>query len=482
MTQSHTHWAVLRGPVFAGFLAVGLSACADQPTSVVDSAVQPPARSMSASSGRSMILGADGNLPSDLEAKVIAAGGTLDGTIPEIGVAFARNLNTSVIDGAESVVPDLSIYSDPPTRMSDLTENVAATVSPQVASLADNEPFYPLQWAPAAVQAPEAWNGGYTGAGVRVAVLDGGLFNAHVDLSGGVDVTASRSFTLGAYNTDLGTFWHGTHVAGIIGARDNGKGVIGIAPNARLIGVKVLHGGSGSFASVLNGIVYAARPLAAGGAGAHIINMSLGAYIPNANDPAIKAAVKELAKAIDRATRYANAQGTTVIAAAGNNASNLDENKFDLNIPGMSARVIGVSATAPLGWALGNSNFSRQASYTNFGKAAVSFAAPGGDFVLPGSAMCTIAFITRPCWVFDLYLSTSRGSPASSGGYAWAAGTSMASPVVAGIAALIIEANGGSLQPAQVRTKLQQGATDLGKPGFDEVYGHGWVNALRSVK
>jgi subtilisin family serine protease len=422
-----------------------------------------------------VILGANGVLPADLEAQVAAAGGTLERTIPEIGVAFASGIGRATIRGAESVVSDLAVEYVQPSRTADLDVDAATAAEPAVASRADNEPFYAYQWAPAAVQAPEAWNAGHTGAGVRVAVLDGGLFAAHPDLSAGVDVAASRSFATGAYNTDLGTFWHGTHVAGIIGARDNSIGVIGIAPEATLIGVKVLHGGSGQWSWLLDGIVYAAKPQAQGGAGAQIINMSLGGYIANAKDPSIKASIRELSKAIDRATRYANEQGTTVIAAAGNNASNLDENKHDVNLPGMSARVIGVASTAPIGWAYGNSQFSRQASYTNFGKAAVTVAAPGGDFAYAGTESCAFRGFTTACWVFDMYLSTSRA------GYSWAAGTSMASPVTAGIAALVIQANGGTLAPAQVRAKLLQGAVDLGKPGFDEVYGHGWVNALRSV-
>ena len=473
---------VVRFRSVALVLATGLLASCAETRTVVDPTSNTPSISATLlSDGLSLYIGADGELPSDLEAQVVAGGGTLDRVLPEIGVAFASNLTTATITGAQSVVPDLILQYDQPTRTNELNEEGSAAVAPQVASLADNEPLYALQYGPKAVQAPEAWNAGYTGAGVRVAVLDGGLYNLHPDLAAGIDVAASRSFAFGAYNTDVGTFWHGTHVAGIIGARDNSLGVIGIAPNARLIGVKVLHNGSGSFSAVIAGIIYAAKPLSEGGAGAHVINMSLGAYIRNAaNDPAVRAAVKDLATVIDRATRYANAQGTTVIAAAGNNRSNLDENKFDVNLPGMSARVIGVSATAPLGWALGNTNYSRQASYTNFGKAAVSFAAPGGDFVLPGTAVCTLIAITRPCWVFDLYFSTVRGS-SPSGAYGWAAGTSMASPVVAGIAALIIQANGGSLEPAQVRAKLAQGALDLGKPGFDEVYGHGFVNALASV-
>lgn len=168
---------------------------------------------------------------------------------------------------------------------------------------------------------------GYTGAGVRVAILDGGLFDAHPGLAAGVDGGASRSFAPGACNTDVGTFRHGTHVAGIVGARDDERGVIGIAPGATLIGVKVLHAGDGG--------------------------------------------------------------------------SNPDENKFDVNLPGTSTRVIGVAATAPRGWALGATDFSRQASHTNFGKAAVTVAAPGGDRRLKGSAPGTIIGLARPCRVFD---------------------------------------------------------------------------------
>ena len=173
---------------------------------------------------------------------------------------------------------------------------------------------------------------------------------------------------------------------------------------------------------------------------------------------------------------WANAQGTTVIAAAGNDGVSLDENKFDVSLPAMSSRIIAVAATGPFGWAYGNTEFARQASYTTFGKAVVDLAAPGGDFAWPTNELCTVAGQTIPCWAFDMYLSTSRA------GYTWAAGTSMASPVTAGIAALIIQANGGRLDPAQVRAKLQQGAVDLGKPGFDATYGHGFVNAFASVQ
>src|SRR5690606_6026532 len=109
--------------------------------------------------------------------------------------------------------------------------------------------------------------------------------NNHVDLAGQVDEARSRSFATGdacaaAYNCDTGTFWHGTHVSGIIAAKANSIGTVGIAPEATIIGVKSLHGGTGSFGWVISAILYAATPIAEGGAGAHIINMSLGADVP----------------------------------------------------------------------------------------------------------------------------------------------------------------------------------------------------------
>src|SRR5690606_35189991 len=131
---------------------------------------------------------------------------------------------------------------------------------------------------------------------------------ASLYLAPNVDVAASTSFVPGfAFNGDVGTFWHGTHVAGIV-ASSGLIGTAGIAPNATLIGVKVLHNGSGAFEWILNGILYAATPVAQGGGGAHIINMSLGAtidYRNNWTDKAFRDAFRELEKAYDRAVRYA---------------------------------------------------------------------------------------------------------------------------------------------------------------------------------
>jgi subtilisin family serine protease len=250
--------------------------------------------------------------------------------------------------------------------------------------------------------------------------------------------------------------------------------VIGIAPAATLIGVKILHGGTGDFNWLIDAVMYASTPISEGGAGAHVINMSVGALIDREDPENIKADIKELDKAISRATSYAWDRGVTVVASAGNESVPLG--KQFLHFPSMSLKIISVSATAPLGWALGATNYHRQASYTNFGKQGVDLAAPGGDAALPGEEPCNVGGIVRPCWVFDLYLSTSRA------GYSWAAGTSMSSPVVAGVAALIIDKAVGPISPAEVKARLEQGAIDHGKPGNDLVYGHGWVNAFNSVR
>ena len=126
--------------------------------------------------------------------------------------------------------------------------------------------FYPLQWNMTALEAPAAWATGCTGAGVRVAIIDGGIYDLHADLAPNLDTGCSVSFVPGQpFNNDAGTFWHGTHVAGIVAAADNGFGVIGVAPEATLIGrqgapqrQRQLRGW------MIGGILYAADPAAFG--------------------------------------------------------------------------------------------------------------------------------------------------------------------------------------------------------------------------
>lgn len=405
-------------------------------------------------------------------AAVAAAGGSVVFGHDGAGVAVARS---SAPDFLAKLRASAAVQSVEPDQVVAWQQPTAATSIGDSAIDPTDDTRYPIQWAPRAIDAPAAWAAGCTGRGVRVAIVDGGLFAAHPDLAANVDVLASRSFVANqAFNTDLGTFWHGTHVAGIVAAVDNTRGVVGIAPEATLIGVKVLHGSSGSFGAVIQGIIYAATPIAQGGAGADIINMSLGATFSK------QGGAGSLIGALAKAVNYADRFGVLVVSAAGNDGLDLDHSGPVTTVPAQSGSGIAVSATAPVGWALGAMNFDQPTTYTNYGNSVVTVAAPGGDSAYPGNEACTVGGLTRPCWVFDMVLSTSRGTTAA-GGYSWAAGTSMAAPAASAVAAMIKQKN-PSMSLGALKTSLAQSALDRGKQGNDPFYGKGWVNALAACQ
>jgi len=428
-------------------------------------------------------------LPANLAAQVSKAGGTITATSDQIGVAYASSsdpgfqTNAAAISGLATVDPDMLVqWVDPNERVLE-----AGDVSEDLLGGGD-ETFFNLQWNMKAIHEPGAIALGADGAGVRVAIIDGGLWDRHIDLRDNVDAAHSTSFVPGfAFNQDVGTFWHATHVAGIVAAEDNGIGTIGVAPKATIIGVKALHNGRGSFEAVIQAIMYASTPVAQGGGGADIINMSLGATFFKEGS-----AAAHLIAALNRATTYANAQGVTIIASAGNNGLDMDHSANIVAVPAMSPNVHAIAATGPLGFAVnypnGATNFTHPASYTNFGQSIVDFAAPGGeDAFISQGGICSVpriptGAVVAPCWVFDLVISSCRGSGASITTYCFADGTSMAAPTAAGVAALIIQKHGGHLTPDQVRAYLQASADDLGKPGNDDFYGKGFVNALRAVQ
>lgn len=408
-------------------------------------------------------------------AAVAAAGGAVTFQHDGAGLAVVTSENAnfaaalSASGAVQRVDEDMIVQWQQPTNTVDLDE---AAVNP------NDDTFYKnIQWAPQSVEAPAAWAAGYTGSGVRVAIVDGGIYSAHPDLAGNIDVAASRSFVPGQpFNNDTGTFWHGTHVAGIVAAIDNNTGVVGIAPGATIVGVKALHNGSGSFGAVISAILYAATPLSAGGGGADIINMSLGAVFARGGG---NTGGGPLVAALNKAVNYADRFGVLVVSAAGNDGLDLDHTGSVISVPAQSGSGIAVSATGPEGFGFGATNFRRIASYTNYGTSAITVAGPGGDFAYPGNEACTklttTGSLTRPCWVFDMVMSTSRA------GYSWAAGTSMAAPAVSAVAALIKQANPG-ISLGALKNKLAQSADDEGKTGRDPLYGRGFVNARKAVQ
>ena len=416
-------------------------------------------------------------------AAVEAAGGTVVFGHDGAGVAVVRSSAPDFLSKlrASSAIGDVRL---------DLTARwtnpaVGATIDAQFSNPPNNDRFFnTVQWAPQAIDAPAAWAAGCTGQGVRVAILDGGIWSPHPDLAPNLDVARSVSFVAGqAFNTDTGTFWHGTHVAGIVAAVDNAgnvnSGVIGVAPRATIFGVKVLHGGSGSFGAIIQGILYAATPIAQGGGGADIINMSLGATFAR-NDPEAKG----LVAAMNKAVNYANRFGVLVVTASGNDGLDLDHSGNVTTVPAESGAGVAVSATGPVGFALGGTNFDRPASYTNYGNSVVHVAAPGGDSSLfgtpAGTATCVLpttngAPVANPCWAFDMVLSTNLN------GWAFAAGTSMPAPAASAVAAIIKQKNPG-ISLGALKAALAHSALDRGKQGNDPFYGKGWVNALAACQ
>ncbi|MBN3519573.1 S8 family serine peptidase [Algoriphagus lutimaris] len=442
--------------------------------------------------GRYLILTKGDNLPKNIGKSIADAGGEIVKSYPEIGVAVAISKSSEFlikarkISSVESVTPDFILqYTKDPEEVNEL-EGPVAQGDPFDYQSAFFDGF---QWAPESINAPTAWDNGYTGEGVRVAIIDGGIHSSHQDLAPNLDMASSVSTVPGQpWNFDTGTFWHGTHVAGIVAS--SGLATVGIAPKATLIGVKSLHSGSGAFEWVLEGMVYAATPQSMGGAGAQVINMSLGAtidYRTDWKDKEFREAITELQKIFDRVSRYAYQLGVTIIVAAGNDGLNLDDNNEFTVIPAQNQHIISVGSTGPTGWQLGASNFTDPAYYTNSGKSGVDIAAPGGTVglaLIDGNfSNCqldgTNLSLVRFCYVFDMVFSTVRGT--TNGSYGWAQGTSMAAPAVAGVVALIMESNGGAMKPAQVKTTLFSSSTDLGKPGNDEYYGAGYVNAAKAL-
>lgn len=418
-------------------------------------------------------------LPSTLVRQIQARGGHIETLYTRMGMATVTTTNPDAIaslPGVRSVVPAIQFHAIEPARVENLAGGLAVGNPP---NSGDNDPYFNLQWGHDAVNAPEAWNQyGQRGAGALVAVLDAGIDAEHPDIAPNLNVALSKSFVPGEdWNVRPGFFFnHGTHVAGTIAAADNGFGVIGVAPSAQVMAVKVLseYTGSGDFDWVMQGIVYAAD------SGADVINMSLGAVLPLYGDCDIYPPeectsaedVAELVTAMSRVTSYAYHKGTTIIASAGNDAIDFDHtDPILIDLPAMLPFVLGVSATAPVGWAIDPTvSLDNLSSYSNYGSVIVDFAAPGGDFMYPGNELCVVSGVTRPCWVFDMVFSTI------SGGWGWAAGTSMAAPHASGVAALMIGALGGSAKPWDVTAYMWAAANDIGAPGDDPLFGHGRVN------
>ena len=295
-----------------------------------------------------------------------------------------------------------------------------------------------LDWNLNSVNAPEAWQAGHTGDGVVVAVIDTGVNINHSDLDDNIWVNSDEIAGDGVDNDGNGYIddrygWnfvgnnanvaddngHGTHVAGSIAAERNAFGATGVAPDSEVMSIKVLNQqGSGFVSSIAQGIRYAVDN------GAHIVNLSLGGGFSSA---------------IASAISYAASNDVLVVAAAGNEGSSTPGNPASFS--SRYENVLSVGAYGSNGQIAGFSN-----GVGNSG--AVQVDAPG----------------------------VSVYSTAANGRYTWLSGTSMATPHVAGIAALTLSAN-SNLTASSLRNIIVQ-SSDRTASGSDA---SGVVNASRAI-
>ena len=434
------------------------------------------------------VLTAAGSWGSTQDQAVIDALGTVLYRHAETGIGFVDSSDPDFLARAMQSGAFSGGSADIATRWENATpfaagedEGVGAeSVNPL------DEPYFKAEWDLGAIDAPGAWALGLDGEGVRVAVLDGGICADHADLAGNLDLGACRSFVAGkGFDQDKAGFRHACHVAGIVAAADNAIGTVGVAPKATVFVCKVLDGGFGTFESILEGILYAATPLADGGGGADIMVISPATIFDKGG---AGSGTGELISAFNTAVNFATSHNVLVVAAAGDEGLDLDHSGNVVALPGSAASAIAISATGPVGYAVGYpngaTNFRRPASYTNFGSSAIWIAAPGGDDVLGSGGFCSIPKIpsgnfTFACDVFDMVPGpgfVSSGKSIST----WGQGTSVAAAHVAGVAALVKQRFPG-ISVGQLKTQLKNSADQGLSAASDPYLGHGFLNARRAV-
>ncbi len=449
-------------------------------------AVVPAGRASATATYNFTVVFKSATLPANAADVVTAAGGTVLLSVPEVGVLEvsgpASLLNTLGANTAVQAVSPILVQNLEPFRV---VEQPTADLD---VNLAKADLYNAYQWDIKQVTKDGAsWGISEGSHNTVVGIVDTGVNPNHSALK--ANFLGGRNFVPANANDDptetgdpndyVDRHGHGSHVAGTIAG--NGR-ILGVGPSLGFRSYRVFGASGGAPTDWIVAAIVAAT-----NDKVNVISMSIGGYDGIApytwTDPATGTVYKgqDVADflAWRRAIQYATQNGVVVIAAAGNEATNTanptavtaylnaEYGPYGYNfigasreVPGTTPGVVTVSATGP--------DYSL-ASYSNYGPGAIDVSAPGGDF----------KNYPNPGWYTDMCLSAYKTS-----GYVWMAGTSMATPKASAVAALIIDrakANGQTLTPSQVVTKLQQTTTDLGKPGYDGSFGYGQVNAYSAL-
>ena len=456
------------------------------------------------------------SLPSDAAGTIAKAGGSLVYSYPQIGVLIARSDSATFRSNLmkNTKIQGVTATAGFATRVADGAIDDTADSTVDVNTPAPgNDNLSGLQWDMVQIHAPEARavNGG--SASVVVGDIDTGLDYTHPDLAANVDFVNSVS-CLGGVPDNTPAAWmddngHGTHTAGTIAAAKNGIGIVGVAPNVKIAGIKAGDAAGFFFPeAVVCAFMWA---------GTHNIRVTNNSYFAdpwlfNCKNDAVQRAIWI---AEQRAILYAESKGTVVVAAEGNQADDLAHPTQDATSPDdttailrtvtNACAVVPVEVQGVIGvTADGNKGF--KSFYSSYGVGKADVVAPGGDSILQRTAASPNGRVlsTWPASLFTVTCAASRRVVDPSGAtYCYQQGTSMASPHVAGVAALL-ESKGvtsrGAVAAALENTAdpiacpsdlsiyaffpaVDNGApqTCSGGAGYNSFHGHGQVNALSAV-
>jgi len=332
------------------------------------------------------------------------------------------------VKGVKAANPDLKLELDEPEVN---TEAADETPPSEGAALSD------LQWDKEITDVFEAHEYA-TGEGTRVAIVDTGIDLNHPDL-GNVNEELGQAFVADDDVPEIGpddSGSHGTHVAGTVGATGE-SGVVGTAPDTELIPVRVFPAeGGATFGDILAGIDYAAE------IGADAANFSLG--IPGVQQPGSE--LNKLKAEVQTVFQSAVRRGTVITGSAGNDSGSLQGSGFTL--PNSVPAAFTVSATSPA---------DTLSFYSNFGTSDIDIAAPGGGYETLEKTLVEDPDAVEWPFPTNLVLSTI---PVEQGAYGYKAGTSMAAPQVAGLAALVRE-----LEPNANASRIEQAGDPEGRRG-----------------
>jgi len=457
-----------------------------------------------AEEGHFVVAGHDEALPS--AADIAAAGGIWVDQIESIGVAFVRSDAPDFLAKIKKrhsvalAAPDIELWIGDMASDVDASGLASGTEDPSpsleasslTSAVTSIDPFSVLEWDDRVLGVRDAHDRGITGEGVTVAVVDSGIDKTHPDLVNAV-IPYGISFvsdpnpfpTLGLPTTQ----GHGTAVSGIIAAAcNNGIGVCGVAPGAKLLSVRVSDGTSTSIWRVLQAYDWASTEGVAQ-YGVKIINSSH-AYSCHDTDPACKNLIDAIAIG-NRMVAQVYRRGVVLFVAAGNGGAagiaidvSAEGDSFKLWPAGKKAATVG--STGPCcsacdGNPLNDVDYDTPAIYSNYGFSDESsfLVMPGGQrAACPRPTSCTVVMpfgpLTRPCGQFDMVWTTSlQATAAVQGRYFAFSGTSAAVPEAVGLAALALS-RFPHLKAGQLTDMMLYDLTvDLGALGYDPLFGHG---------